>query len=106
MEGKYLYAKLVLNCYSTRRIYAYRIALIRHNGEGVDDMNTQTPLDEWVTKEQLAVAHPALNLSQLKYLIRSRKCNGLSDSGAVSKVGGRMLIHKNKFATWIASKTC
>ena len=69
-------------------------------------MNTETPLDEWVTKEQLTTAHPALNLAQLKYLIRSRRSNGLSESGAVSKVGGRMLIHKKNFARWIASRTC
>jgi len=69
-------------------------------------MHTETPLDEWVTKEHLAEAHPVLNLSQLKYLIRSRKDNGLSASGAVSKVGGRVLSHKNKFAAWSATRAC
>ena len=69
-------------------------------------MNTQTTLGEWMTKEHLADAYPALNLSQINYLIRSRKDNGLSESGAVSKVGGRMLIHRNKFAAWVATKTC
>jgi len=69
-------------------------------------MKTETPLDEWISKEHLADAHRALNLAQIKYLIRSRKSNGLSESGAVSKVGGRMLIHKKKFTAWIATKTC
>ncbi|RLL51247.1 hypothetical protein D8Y20_09640 [Mariprofundus sp. EBB-1] len=69
-------------------------------------MDIKSPLEDWITKEQFVKAYPALNLSQVQYLIRSRKHNGLSKSGAVSKVGGRMLIHKNKFAEWIATKVC
>lgn len=92
--------------YSTRRIYAYRTEPVCHNGTGVDKMNINSPLEDWITKEQFVKAYPALNLSQVKYLIRSRKDNGLSKAQAVAKVGGRVLIHKKKFADWVSTKVC
>lgn len=85
---------------------AYVYGLIRHNGAGVVNMNTETPLEDWVTKEQFVDMYPAISLSQLKYLIRTRHYNGLSEAKAVAKVGGRVLIHKRKFATWVNSKAC
>jgi len=69
-------------------------------------MDIKAPLEDWVTKEQFVKAYPALNLSQIQYLIRSRKYNGLSEAKAVAKVGGRMLVHKKKFAAWINTKVC
>ena len=69
-------------------------------------MNIETPLEDWVTKEQFVDMYPALNLSQLNYLIRSRKYNGLTEAKAVAIVGGRVLVHKKKFAAWVNSKAC
>jgi len=69
-------------------------------------MNLETPLEDWITKEQFVETYPALNISQLNYLIRSRKYNGLSEAKAVAKVGGRMLVHKRKFAHWVKTKVC
>jgi len=69
-------------------------------------MHTETPLEDWVTKEQFVDTYPAISLSQLNYLIRSRHYNGLSEAKAVAKVGGRVLIHKKKFGTWVNSRAC
>ena len=69
-------------------------------------MNINSELEDWITKEQFVKTYPALNLSQLNYLIRGRRYNGLSEEKAVAKVGGRMLVHKKKFAHWIKTKVC
>ena len=69
-------------------------------------MNLNTQLEDWITKEQFVERYPVLNISQLNYLIRSRKYNGLSNANAVAKVGGRMLVHKMRFAHWIKTKVC
>ncbi len=40
----------------------------------------------------------------LKWIIRNRDQNGLSESGAVVKVRNRIYLHKERFARWFLSQ--
>lgn len=38
--------------------------------------------------------------SQIHWLIRNRNYNGLSESGAVIKIGRKVFLHKPRFIEW------
>ncbi len=59
----------------------------------LDDLNSWKPLDRFVQD------HDQFQLSQLRWLLRDRKGNGLDK--AVRKVGKRIYIHDQLFADWI-----
>ena len=59
----------------------------------LDDLNSWKPLDRFVQD------HDQFQLSQLRWLLRDRKGNGLYK--AVRKVGKRIYIHDQLFADWM-----
>lgn len=44
-----------------------------------------------------------LTKGQLDWMIRHRKDNGLSDSGAILEIQHRLFFHKQKFIEWMLS---
>jgi len=70
-------------------------------------MNSNTApvhLSEFILADDLAPTYPSFNKGQIKYLIRTRKTNGLSESGAILKIQRKLYVHKGKFAAWMLSK--
>ena len=43
------------------------------------------------------------SLDSLRWLVRNRRLNGLSASGAVVKRQGRIYMHESRFADWMQS---
>jgi len=61
----------------------------------------QLTLADACTPETLAKEHPELfTVSQLNWLIKTRKKNGLAESGAILKISRKIYILKSKFFTW------
>jgi len=56
-----------------------------------------------VTVSQLSTAIPALSQAGIRWLIFTGKENGLEESGAVIRLGRRVLIDEEKFIAWVAS---
>ena len=58
-------------------------------------------LDDFCTTETLAAQYPDLfTKSQLDWLLKNRRGNGLGDLGAIIKCSGRLYLDKKKFTTW------
>jgi hypothetical protein len=58
-------------------------------------------IDGIVTPEDLVTQHPNLfTHSQVNWLIKARKVNGLQTTGAVLKVGRRFYLDKKLFVEW------
>ncbi len=52
-------------------------------------------------------AHPNIvrNIHSLRWIVRHRDQNGLSEAGAVVKRQGRWYVHASKFSEWMLSDT-
>lgn len=55
------------------------------------------------TVAQLALAIPAFTQSSIRWAIFNEKCNGLAASGAILRVGSKVLIDRELFETWLRS---
>lgn len=64
-----------------------------------DPLADFTPVDQFTEKHK-----DKLNASQIRWLARFRKQNGLAESGAMVKVSNRLYINEPKFANWFASQ--
>lgn len=65
------------------------------------EINDQITLSDVCTPETLVKEHPELfTVSQLNWLINTRKKNGLAESGAILKISRKIYILKSKFFTW------
>lgn len=65
----------------------------------------QTALDEISTPDEIVKQHQdKFTKPQITWLLRNRHKNGLEKSGAVSMVGRKFYIHKQRFADWLLSK--
>jgi hypothetical protein len=53
---------------------------------------------------QLAERHPAFTESSLRWLLFEADKNGLATSGAVLRVGRRVLFDEQKFLRWLESR--
>jgi hypothetical protein len=56
------------------------------------------------TVEQFAAAEPAFKESSIRWLIFNRDRNGLEQSGALIRVGRRVLIDRQKFLGWLMAQ--
>jgi len=56
------------------------------------------------TVQQFSEAEPAFKESSLRWLIFNRDSNGLEGSGALIRVGKRILIDRQKFLGWLLSQ--
>jgi hypothetical protein len=60
---------------------------------------TLNDLDRWKPLDRFVEEHDQFRLSQLRWLLRDRKGNGLDR--AVRKIGKRIYIHDELFAEWM-----
>ncbi len=44
------------------------------------------------------------SVSQINWLVKSRRKNGLQDAGAILQVGRRIYLDKHKFLNWFLSQ--
>ena len=56
------------------------------------------------TIKQFCEAHPAFTLGGIRNQIFNEKVNGLKESGAILRMGKKVLIDGNKFFEWVMSK--
>lgn len=56
------------------------------------------------TVKQHAEKHPAFTEGAIRMLIFNEQQNGLAKSGAIVRLGRRVLIDEEKFFIWIASQ--
>jgi hypothetical protein len=56
-------------------------------------------VDRWKPLERFVKEHDQFQLTQLRWLLRDRKGNGLDK--AVRKIGKRIYIHDQLFAEWM-----
>lgn len=65
-----------------------------------------TTFKDFAKPEDIAEEYPDLfTRSGIRYLLRDRKANGLSDCGAVVFIANRLYVHREKFFAWFASQT-
>ena len=57
------------------------------------------------TVRQFAETHKAFTMGGLRALIFNERCNGLAESGAIVRVGRKVLIDEEKFFSWIESQS-
>jgi hypothetical protein len=66
-------------------------------------MTTQTT-PNYLTVNQFVNQHPAFTLGGLRAWIFNSNTNGLKDSGAIVRIGRKVLINSEKFYAWIESQ--
>ena len=61
---------------------------------------------KWIyfTVQQFTKHHPAFTIGGLRSLIFNEHSNGLAKSGAVVRIGRKVLINEEKFFGWIESQ--
>lgn len=64
-------------------------------------MTTTTETTEYFTVRQFCYKHRAFKEGGMRALIFNEKKNGLDKSGAVIRLGGKVLIHEGKFFAWV-----
>jgi hypothetical protein len=57
-----------------------------------------------LTPKQLTEKHPAFVLGGVRALIFNEHKNGLAKSGAIIRLGRKILIDEAKFFDWVASQ--
>lgn len=57
----------------------------------------------FVTVNQLAQRQPALCVGGIRHLIFNEEKNGLKQSGAISRIGKKILIDEGRFIEWVQS---
>jgi hypothetical protein len=57
-----------------------------------------------LTVEQFSAKEPAFSQSSVRWLIFNSKGNGLEASGALVRLGRRVLIDREKFFAWVQSR--
>jgi len=75
---------------------------LRNMGQNSEGNNTQIFFDDlnrWKPLDKFVQDHDQFQLSQLRWLLRDRKGNGLDK--AVRKIGKRIYIHDQLFADWM-----
>ena len=66
-------------------------------------MITQTAWT-YLTVQQFTAKHTAFNTGGLRSLIFNEHQNGLAKSGAVVRIGRKVLIDETKFFSWVESQ--
>ena len=64
-----------------------------------------TPFEyAYLTINQFTAKHPAFTLGGLRSLIFNEHQNGLAKSGAIVRIGRKVLIDQNLFFAWVQSQ--
>ena len=58
----------------------------------------------YLTVQQFTAKHTAFNTGGLRSLIFNEHQNGLAKSGAIVRIGRKVLINQQKFFAWIESQ--
>jgi len=66
-------------------------------------MNTQTAW-AYLTVQQFTAKHKAFTIGGLRSLIFNEHTNGLAKSGAIVRIGRKVLIDESKFFGWVAAQ--
>jgi hypothetical protein len=74
-------------------------AIIRHI-----KMTTQTAW-AYLTVQQFTAKHTAFNTGGLRSLIFNEHQNGLAKSGAIVRIGRKVLVREDLFFSWVESQT-
>ncbi len=64
--------------------------------------NEDEDLTEWVPPSEIENENPHIRAGKVSYDVRMRKYNGLEEAGAVLKVSKKHLVHKTRYARWLA----
>ena len=64
----------------------------------------EAPQHSLFTVNQFTEIHPAFTVGSLRWMIFNAKDNGLLESGAIIRLGKRVLISEEKFFNWVDSK--
>jgi hypothetical protein len=71
-----------------------------------NNQDLTTVLDEIMPRSEFIMKYSdKFSATQLIWLLRERKRNGLSKAGAVKKIGKMLYIHVPSFAAWIDSQS-
>ena len=74
------------------------------NTDHVPVENEDEDLTDWVLPVEIEEENPNIRKQKVDNDIRQRKHNGLEEAGAVLRFGKPHLIHKRRYARWLASK--
>jgi hypothetical protein len=58
----------------------------------------------YLTVQQFTAKHTAFNTGGLRSLIFNEHQNGLADSGAIVRIGRKVLIREDLFFSWVESQ--
>lgn len=64
-------------------------------------LNTAISLSQWKDQDLFVQDNPQFSQPQVRYIIRQRFVNGLSEFNAIRKVGRRLYIHEHRFSEWL-----
>lgn len=56
------------------------------------------------TVKQFSAKHPGLTIGGLRSLIFNERTNGLAKSGAIVRIGRKVLIDEAKFFAWVKAQ--
>ena len=59
----------------------------------------------YLTVQQFTAKHTAFNTGGLRSLIFNEHQNGLAKSGAIVRIGRRVLVREDLFFSWVESQT-
>ena len=62
------------------------------------------PVLIYLTVNQFTAKHTAFNTGGLRSLLFNKHQNGLAESGAIVRIGRKVLINQQKFFAWIESQ--
>lgn len=68
---------------------------------GADQATAPPHLPTFVTVAQLAQMEPALTRGAIRDDLFHRETNGLEDSGAVIRRGRKILLHRERYLSWL-----
>jgi len=71
-----------------------------------ETQHTEVIQTAWIyfTVQQFAKRYPAFNTGGLRALIFNEHTNGLAKSGAIVRIGRKVLIDEAKFFAWVESQ--
>ncbi len=62
------------------------------------------PVSRYLSVAKIAEAHPGFTEASLRWIIFNASSNGLSKSGAIIRVGRKVLIDEAPFLAWLKSQ--
>ena len=68
--------------------------------------STIQPVITYLTVNQFNQKHPAFPKGGLRALIFNEHSNGLAKSGAIIRIGRKVLINETLFFAWVTNSVC